>query len=242
MKLPYRSMLLFCSALLVITQVQAAKYKEVEGGVSNGGSLSGSIMFDGTPPPAKELNVDTDAEHCGKQYSENLIVGKSGGIKNAVVSVSGIASGKAWQFPANFTFDQHGCVFKPHVMLLKPKTGGEVLNSDPIGHNVHTISKGIFNVNKKMKANTEMQVKKTKLRKPGVIRVKCDLHSWMSAWWYIAESPYTALTDENGNFSIGDIPPGTYQLKIWHEKLGESEQTITIEAGSEAKKNVSLKL
>jgi hypothetical protein len=117
-----------------------------------------------------------------------------------------------------------------------------VLNSDNVGHNFHTVSKGIFSINKKIKANAKMVVKKNKIKRPGVVRVKCDLHSWMKGWWVVAETPYTVLSDENGNFSITDIPPGTYKLKVWQEKLGKTEQDIVIKAGETTKMDVELSL
>jgi uncharacterized protein (DUF2141 family) len=76
-----------------------------------------------------------------------------------------------------------------------------------------------------------MKVKKKKIKKPGIIRVKCDLHSWMGGWWISAETPYTELSDESGKFSISDIPPGKYKLRIWQEKLGEIVQDLVIKAG-----------
>jgi Polysaccharide lyase family 4, domain II len=64
----------------------------------------------------------------------------------------------------------------------------------------------------------------------------------MKGWWFVARTPYTAITDENGKFSIADIPPGTYRLKIWHETLGETEQSVDIKAGESMKISISLKL
>jgi hypothetical protein len=58
----------------------------------------------------------------------------------------------------------------------------------------------------------------------------------------VAKTPYTVLSDKDGNFSITDIPPGTYTLKIWHEKLGETEQTVVIRAGETTETNVALEL
>jgi plastocyanin len=222
----------------------AAKYAVLEGGVIDGGRVSGRIIFDGTPPPPRMVKVDEDVEACGSddRPSEDLLVNSNGGIKNAVLGIEGIATGKQWETTEEFVYDQRQCKFIPRMLLIQPKAQGVVLNSDTVGHNFHTISKGIFSINKKIKAGAQMKVAKNKIRKPGIIRAKCDMHSWMKGWWIVAESPYTVISDENGNYSIADIPPGTYTLKLWHEVLGESEQTVVVKANESTEINVTLEL
>jgi len=242
--MPWKSF--FSLSLMVIVgaaPIQAAKYKTIKGGVKNGGTLSGRIIFDGVPPSPKMLNVNKDKEACGENRpSEELLVDKNGGIANAVVSIIGVKKGKKWNLPKKFKYDQKNCRFIPHVMLVRPSAGGKVLNSDDVGHNFHTVSKGIYNINKKIKPNASMKVKRKKIKKSGTIRVKCDLHTWMGGWWIVAKTPYTELTDGTGSFSIGDIPPGTYQLKVWQEKLGEVEQSLVINSGETQEITVKMSL
>ena len=64
----------------------------------------------------------------------------------------------------------------------------------------------------------------------------------MKGWWIVAETPYTVISDKDGNYSIADIPPGTYTLKLWHEVLGESEQTVVIKANESTEISVTLEL
>jgi hypothetical protein len=127
-------------------------------------------------------------------------------------------------------------------MLIKPNMAGAVLNSDSIGHNFHTISTGVFNVNKKIQPSAKLVVTKDQIRRSGKVRAKCDIHSWMGGWWIVAETPYTVVSDKDGNFSLTNVPAGSYTLKIWHEKLGESQQKIVVKKGETAKTDVSLKL
>jgi len=231
-----------CLIAFGLTSAEAA-YTVLEGGTPDGGTLTGKVIFDGVPPAPEMLTADEDAEACGgDRPAENLLVSQSGGISNVVLSIEGIQSGKAWNFSQEFVYDQNQCKFVPHVLLVQPQTEGVVKNSDSVGHNFHSISKGIFNTNKKINAATEMAVPGNKIRRPGIVRIKCDIHSWMSGWWYVAETPYAVLTDEDGNFSISDIPAGSYTVKIWHETLGESEQSVVIEANGTTKLAVSLGL
>jgi len=231
-----------CLLVLGITSAQAA-YTVLEGGTTDGGTLAGRVIFDGTPPAPEMLTADEDAEACGgDRPAENLLVSQSGGIGNVVLSIEGIQSGKPWGFSEEFVYDQIQCKFVPHVLLMQPRTPGVVKNSDTVGHNFHSISKGIFNTNKKINAAADMAVDGNKIRRPGIVRIKCDIHSWMSGWWFVAETPYAVLTDGDGNFSISDIPAGSYTVKIWHETLGESEQSVVVEANGTTELNVSLGL
>jgi plastocyanin len=218
-----------------------AAYTVLDGGVADGGTISGRVTLDGTPPEPSMLTVDEDVEACGgDRLAENLLVSGAGGIKNVVLSIEGISSGKAWDFSEKFVYDQKNCRFVPHVLLVQLRAPGVVTNSDTVGHNFHTISKGVFNTNKKINADAEMAVQANKIRRPGVVRVKCDIHSWMSGWWFVAETPYAVLTDEDGSFSITGIPAGAYTVKIWHETLGESEQSVVVEANGTTELSVSL--
>jgi hypothetical protein len=203
----------FCIFIFVSGSVDAASYTVLEGGVENGGTISGRIILNGSPPPPKMLVVDEDAEACGgDRPAEELVVSHSGGLKNVVLSIDDIQSGKDWGLPDEFVYDQEKCKFTPRVLLLKPKASGVVLNSDPVGHNFHTISSGIYNINKKMKAEASFSVAQNKIRRP------------------------------DGIFFITDIPPGTYTLNVWHEKLGETEQTVVIKAGESTETDFALEL
>lgn len=221
----------------------SAQYKVLGGGLKDGGSVSGRVTLNGLAPRPVMLKVDEDVQVCGSDRpSDELVVSGSGGIQNAVLSIETIASGKDWNFPEEFTYDQKKCTFVPRILLIKPNMAGAVLNSDSIGHNFHTISTGVYNINKKIQPNAKLVVTKDQIRRSGKIRVKCDIHSWMGGWWIVAETPYTVVSDKDGNFSLTNVPPGNYTLKIWHEKLGESQQKIVVKKGEATKMDVSLKL
>ena len=236
------ALVLGCLFFFMAGSASAAKYKVSE--VKDGGSVSGQISYDGTAPAPEILKVDEDIEACGgDRPSDELLVSSGGGIQNVVVSIEKIKAGKDWSFPAGgFTYDQKNCSFNPRIMMIKAKMEGNVLNSDSVGHNFHTISKGIYNINKKIQPGSKLVVKNNKIRKTGMVRAKCDIHSWMGGYWVVADTPYTVISDADGNFSITDIPAGKYSLKIWHEKLGETTQEVVISAGADTKASAKLKL
>jgi hypothetical protein len=73
-----------------------------------------------------------------------------------------------------------------------------------------------------------------KLEKPEIIPVKCDVHPWMSGWFFVAENPYFSVTDASGDFSLSDLPPGKYVVELWHEKLGTQSKEVEVESGGKA--------
>ncbi|MBI4537367.1 MAG: hypothetical protein HY712_05365 [candidate division NC10 bacterium] len=202
------------------------------------GSLSGRMTYAENPPPKKKLDVTKDKEVCGKSeiYDEALVVGPDKGLKNAVVTVVGVKGGKFAS--AKVVLDQKGCQYLPRVMVV-PTTGQlDILNSDGILHNIHTHSTANPAINK-----AQPKFKKTlteKFTKPEIIKVTCDAHAWMAGWIVATDHPFVAVTDEKGNFSIKDLPPGNYKVEIWHETLGKQVKEVSIKAKEDAKLTLEL--
>ncbi len=208
------------------------------GAVSNGGSISGTITFIGDAPEVKPVEVTKDTKVCAQtqKYDESLVVGENKGIKNAVVSISNISNGK--DFGEAMVLDQKECVYTPHIVLTPTGSELEILNNDGILHNIHTYSEAnpAFN-----QAQPKFKKKlKKKFDQPEVVRVECDAHGWMKGWIVVMEHPYYAVTDGEGKFSLSDVPAGEYEVKIWHETLGETMQKVTVEAGGDASLAVEL--
>jgi plastocyanin len=204
-----------------------------------GGSLTGRISFAGSPPPKKKLDITKDKEVCGKTeiFDESLVVGSDKGVKNVVVSILGAKGGKFAS--QKVELDQNGCVYKPHVVVV-PVTGQlDILNNDGILHNIHTYSTANPSINK-----AQPKFKKVlseKFTKPEIIKTSCDAHAWMTAWVVVTDHPFVAVTDEKGNFTIKDVPPGNYKVEIWHETLGKQVKEVSIKAKEAAKLAVELK-
>lgn len=202
------------------------------GAVANGGSISGTVKYKGTPPPAAKLDVNKDNAVCGsgQKDSRELVVAADGGIKYAVVSIPGIAKGKA--FPTDkVVLDQKGCEYLPHIVLAPAGADVDILNSDGILHNIHTYSEKNPPLNR-----AQPKFKKTlteNFKQPERIKLSCDVHGWMQGWLVIEDNPYYVVTDDKGNFKLTDVPAGDYELKVWQEKLGESTQKVTVKPGAD---------
>ena len=210
--------------------------------VKDGGRITGTVTFVGTPPQPETLTVDRDQEKCGVEshLSESLVVSKTGGIQNVVVSIENIEKGKAQPaLEQNPTLVQEKCRFNPHVLLVPADSTIDLYNRDKAMHNIHTVSKANPVVNK---AHPSFKKRlRFKLRKPETIKVKCDMHTWMSGWFVVTEHPYYVITAADGTFSLSDVPPGTYTLKAWHETLGTQTQEIEIQTNGETKADFAMK-
>ncbi len=212
---------------------RAAAYEVVA--VTDGGTLSGTVKFDGAPPAPAKFAPSKDPEVCGKEKTQpDLVVGQGGGIQNVVVVVKA-AKGKKLDIPAqNPVFDQKTCEFHPHVLAFPAGSTIDVMNSDGILHNIHTTSNTNPSTNQAQpKYKPKIQVKIEKPEWP--IKVQCDVHPWMSAFWIAEETPYVAVTDASGAFKIGDLPAGDYEVEIWQEKLGKKTDKVSIKAKEETK-------
>ena len=208
------------------------------GDVKDGGTISGTVKFKGSAPAPKKLDVGKDKEVCGKspKLDQTLIV-NNGNLVNAVITITDIQKGKKIDVK-KVTLDQNGCEYHPHVLAFQAGSTVEVLNPDGILHNIHSYSKVNSPFNQ-----AQPKFKKTldvKIDKPEVIEVKCDVHGWMHGWLVATENPYFAVTDNSGSFKLSDVPPGSYTVEVWHEKLGKSTQKVTVKAKEEAKVSFEL--
>src|SRR5262245_27385766 len=210
--------------------------------VSDGGSISGAISVSGPIPNLPKRPVNKDPKVCGTNArdSQQLAVGSGGGLKNAVVIVEGVKRGKA--VLAAFTnpeIDQKNCEYSPHVTVMPVSAEIAVRNSDPVLHNIHFYQndESLFNIAQP----TENQVNKQKLETAGMVYAECDVHGWMQGHVAVVDSPYYAITDEQGRFNITDLPPGTYKVKVWHEYLGEKTQDVVVAPKADIAMNADLK-
>lgn len=223
--------MILSAAIFALPVSSMAQYKG--GDVKDGGSISGTVKYKGSAPAPKKLEVSKDKEVCGKspKVDQSLVV-NNGNLMNAVVTITDIKTGKKID-TKKVTLDQKGCEYQPHVLAFPAGSTVEILNPDGILHNVHSYSKvnSPFNMAQpKFKKNLDV-----KIDKPEAIEVKCDVHGWMQGWLVATESPYVAVTDNSGNFKMTDVPPGSYTVEVWHEKLGKNTQKVTVKAKEDAK-------
>lgn len=217
-------------AIMLLMPAAGARAYQAET-VKGGGTISGTVKFNGAPPPRKPVEISKDREVCGAvpHYDESLVVAPDGGIANAVISITDIASGAPLIPLKHVKFDQKNCEYRPRVLAFPAGSTVDVVNSDGILHSVRTESKhnpALDIAQPPFKRVIELPVKDADL-----IGVSCDAHNWMHGWWFVADNPYYAVTDAAGHFTIKDVPPGTYTLRVWQEKLGTETRKVTVEPG-----------
>lgn len=199
--------------------------------VTNGGSIKGTITFAGELPKNSATDVTKDKKICGKQQPDQSLVVNPGnkGIQYAVVYLKKVKSGKAWNLvPSELTIDQKGCRFTPHVLVVPAGQEFNVLNNDGILHNIHTRSE----VNREINKAQPKFLKKVKVAftEPEFVKISCDVHNWMKGWVVVAANPYYAISDENGQFELSDVPAGKYIAEVWQEKLGVQKKRVEVTA------------
>jgi plastocyanin len=190
------------------------------------GSVSGTVSVAGAYQRPKPLPVFKNRSFCGSAVpNETLLIGTDGGLRNAVVLLR-LLDGKAPTQPSAVILDNKHCAFTPHVQVATVGSELQLKNSDPILHTVHARmgQETLFNVG----LPTWRRVTK-RLDRAGVVRIDCDvLHTWMSAAIVVADTPYFAVTDVNGSFVVDKLPIGSYQVDIWHEKLGTKTLKLSV--------------
>lgn len=189
------------------------------------GDLSAIFLYDGEPPPRRQLKVDKDQSvRRDPLYARDLVVDPE---------TKGIQYVCAWlvvnekyppaihpdyeallKEPVVITMDQLD--FEPYVLLVRLGQKLMINNKDQVGHNpsTHVASGGIFPVT----SNYEMQLqtKPTSVPQP----VSCSIHPWMSALIHIQDHPYMAVSNAEGELQIKKLPVGKHNFVFWHPLSG----------------------
>jgi len=183
--------------------------------VRDGGTLTGTVRFVGTPTKLDAIPVNKNRDVCGDHKpSEALVLSPDRGVKGSVILIEGVARGK--KGTGDVLLDNHQCLFVAHVTAVGPGDQVRVKSSDPVLHNTHGFLGRATVFNLALPTKDQMIDVTKRLQKPGVIRVLCDAHPHMSAWMIVHDSPYVTVTDDKGAFKIADVPPGAYRVTMWH--------------------------
>lgn len=188
------------------------------------GSVTGTITT--TAKGLAPVRVTIDQKVCGAELPDQaIVVNGQGQLANAVVILTGLKRAAA----AETTVTNDKCSFAPRVQLVRPNATVKTTSKDPILHTTNAqLENGrtLFNVALPFAGIT--------ISKPvgaaGNVRLSCNTHPWMRGWMVMTEDA-AAITGADGRFTIDNVPPGTYELRIWHESLKAAPQKITVAAG-----------
>lgn len=227
--------LLCCAALIVGPKVSAA----------GEGKISGTVKLDGTAPHMKGIDMSKDP-YCAKAHAsdpahlETVVVGSGGGLENVVLYISDWSGSPtvATNVPV---FDQKNCMYTPHVLAMDVNQKFDVKTSDATTHNIHPNPNpmtGNIPWNQSQPPGAAAVEKSWKSAE--VIPVQCNIHPWMHGWFVVVKGPY-ATTDESGNYTINNVPPGSYTVTAWHEPDETQTQKVTVAAGGAGSANFTFK-
>src|SRR5258706_9105133 len=197
------------------------------------GDVKGTVVLDGTAPKNEPIKMGADP-YCQKanttpQFQETYMVGSDGkSLGNVFVYVKDGLGNYIYDPPAGpATIDQQGCRYHPHVFGMRVGQVLQIVNSDPTLHNIHALPKGNteFNTGQPIQG---MKTTHTFSKQEIMVPFKCDVHGWMNAYVGVVDHPYFAVTDKDGKFELKTLPPGTYTIVAWHEKMGTQEQKVTL--------------
>lgn len=203
-------------------------------------SLSGEVKFEGTPPKPSRIDMAADP-FCVKAHptpvtTEEIVVGGNGGLANVVIYVSEGLGTQTFQPPDQpAVFEQKGCQYRPHVLAMQAHQKLDIVNSDETTHNIHPTPSNNREWN--MTQPHGVPLEQTFAREEVAVPVKCNVHPWMKGYIAVFKHPFFAVTDKNGSFELKDLPPGTYTITAWQEKLGTQNQKVTV--GASEKKTLS---
>lgn len=193
---------------------------------AQGGTITGVITTAVAAP--RPLRVTMDMKVCGTQLpDESIVVGAGGLLANAVVSLTGVKVTTPYPEPSVVN---EKCRFLPRVQVARPGAPTKTTSHDPLLHTTNAQQDGgrtLFNVGLPVPG----MVVTRPLNGAGLVRITCNTHTWMRGFIVVTDD-MAAVSGADGRFQLTGVPPGTYELKVWHETLKTAPLKVTVKAGA----------
>lgn len=213
------------------------------------GTVKGRVVVDGAAPALPMLlakGAPTKDAVCAVDGvpNESIVADATGGLANVFVYIKKAPAGV--QVPPAPTdkimFDQQGCKFVPHAFISRVGQPINITNSDPVAHNVHTMSQ-----NKALnaalqghdKTGTELIYDRSETLP---VKTVCDFHAWMDSYHLVIDHPWAGLTGADGSFEIQGVPAGKMEFVVWHEKVGYVERSLKVDVIPDQTVEVAVKV
>ena len=217
---------------------ETASLPEAHVDAATAGSITGTILFKGDAPAMPVIDMSSNPQ-CERQHStparaQTVVVNANGTLRNVFVWIKSGLPQAHWTPPTTpAKLDQNGCVYTPHVLGIVEGQDLEIINSDPVNHNVHAESQTNPAWNESEAPRAEHKFKKFNSEEV-LFPVTCSVHPWMRSYIGVAPHPFFAVTGDDGSFSIKGVPPGVYTVEAVHEKYGRKEGKLTVPASGTA--------
>jgi len=209
-------------------------------GASIAGGIAGKVVFVGTPPAPKKIEITSDQYVCGNDKDAgDLLLSSRKEIGNAVVWIENAPPSGTSPMSSKVEMDQKACVYIPRIVLVPVGGTVDFLNSDRLLHNIHAMPKLNASFNRTQPRNRTIPVT---FDQPEIVEVTCDLHPWMKAWVVVVPHSFYAVTSADGQFAFDNLPTGQYRLRVWHETLGAATSQVTVGDQGAARTTIEMKL
>lgn len=205
------------------------------------GSVTGRIVYDGDVPKPEiqrkkgDPTVKDPAVCAATDHESNSLVVNpdNKGIKNAFMylrKVKDIHPDLMESKEKTIVFDQKGCTFFPHAMVVRTDQKVLVKSDDPVAHNTHTFPFKNEAVNFILAPNDRTGKEVTnEVGERLPFKVTCDIHPFMEAYWFVVDHPYAVVSDADGKFTIENLPAGKNEFRVWHEKGGYVVRSLDVD-------------
>ncbi|MFO0980887.1 MAG: carboxypeptidase regulatory-like domain-containing protein [Planctomycetota bacterium] len=198
-------------------------------------TIKGVVKWSGALPTRRVMDMAADAKckeaHAEPVLDESTVVNANGTLKNVFVWVkTGLEAFEFAPPTEPVVLDQKGCMYHPHVVGIQVGQPLVIRNSDSLLHNIHgyPTKNKTFNVGQ---ATQGLEHKLTFTAPEVMIRVKCDVHGWMSSHIGVVPHPFFAISGEDGSFTIAHLPAGSYGVEAMHELLKDKSQAVELKDG-----------
>ena len=197
-------------------------------GAMGSATITGTVKLIGTPPEMAMTKRQADP-YCAKtpMKEEEVIVGAGGGLKNVVVRITKGLSGRYDPPTAPAMVDQSACMYRPRVQGIVVGQPVHIRNSDMTLHNVHGY-KGASTLFNQAEIPGQPPMIKLFPDADQMVKLKCDVHPWMTGWVLVSSHPFFAVTGDDGTFKISGVPAGSYTVEAWHERYGTKTAELTV--------------
>jgi hypothetical protein len=222
------------------TPAMSEPAKDAGGGgeVTGGGTISGTIKFTGTAPANPKIDMSEEPA-CKAKYStpptDPVVVVHDGNLQNVFIYVkSGLPADQKFAAPTKEAeLNQEGCLYQPRILGVMVNQNIKIKNGDPVLHNIKAVPKKNrgFNISQPQQG---MTTDRSFTTEEMPIPIECNVHGWMHGRVFVMTHPFFSVSDENGSFKITGLPPGTYTVEAWHEKLGTKTAQVTVTEKGEA--------
>jgi hypothetical protein len=211
------------SKLLTLFVASLVAYTVSEARADDWGTLSGRFLLDGKAPVLAPLNA---GGAFGVAPDESVVVGPNGELANVVVwlrAPKDVVSHPDYRklIQKKAVIDNHGCRFDPHIAICCLGQTLEIKNTDPIAHN----TVGMLQTNSVfsfiLRSDQSRELKPFAMAEPVPVALSCNAVPWMKGWLVVPPTPYAAVSGNDGNFEIRNLPVGTeLEFQAWQEKKG----------------------